>query len=243
MRPGSLLKIRMRSAISTASSMLCETMTIPLVGMRWCVPQIEEIAAQGFGGQDVERRERLVEQQDIGIDDERAGKADALPHAAGQLLRIGILEPVEPDQIDRADRPPPPLGAGDAQRLEAELDIAEHGQPRKQRIALEHHRDAANRLGDRHAAIFDNALARRHEPGENAQKGRFAGSRFAEDRDDLAVAQREVDMVEHQPPEMIGGAIGLRDALRCAAAGRRHSERFSGDELAQSRRKRSAARS
>ena len=102
MRPGSLLKIRMRSAISTASSMLCETMTIPLVGMRRCVPQIEEIAAQGFGGQHVERRERLVEQQDVRVDDERAGKADALPHAAGQLLRIGVLEPVEPDQVDRA---------------------------------------------------------------------------------------------------------------------------------------------
>ena len=34
MRPGSLLKIKMRSATSTASSILCETMTIPLVGMR-----------------------------------------------------------------------------------------------------------------------------------------------------------------------------------------------------------------
>jgi hypothetical protein len=95
------------------------------------VPQIEEIAAQSFGGQDIERREGLVEQQDIGIDDERAGKPDALPHAAGQFLRVGILKSVEPDQIDRTDRPPPPLGTGDAQSLEPELDVAEHGQPRK----------------------------------------------------------------------------------------------------------------
>ena len=63
------------------------------------------------------------------------------------------------------------------------------------------------------AAIFDGALARRHEAGEDAQKGRLAGPRFAEDRDDLAVAQREVDMVEHQPAEMVGRAIGLGDGF------------------------------
>ena len=44
------------------------------------------------------------------------------------------------------------------------------------------------------------------------------GPGFAEDRDDLAVAQREVDMVEDQPAEMVGGAVGLGDADRRAAA-------------------------
>ncbi len=52
-------------------------------------PQILQVAAQRFGGQDVERGERLVEQQDIGIDHERAGEADALAHAARQFLGIG----------------------------------------------------------------------------------------------------------------------------------------------------------
>ncbi len=37
MRPGSLAKIRMRSAISTASSMLCDTTSMALVGMPPCV--------------------------------------------------------------------------------------------------------------------------------------------------------------------------------------------------------------
>ena len=69
---------------------------MPLVGMRPLEPEIEEVAAQRLGGQHVERRERLVEQQDIRVDDEGAGEADALPHAAGELLRIGDSKPSRP---------------------------------------------------------------------------------------------------------------------------------------------------
>ena len=124
-------------------------------------PQIEQIVAQGLGGQHVELRKRLVEQQNVGIDDEGAGKADALPHAAGQLLRIGALEPVQADDVDRFDRAPPPLGGGDALRFQAQFDIAEHRQPRKQGKALEDHRDAAYRTGYRLAA----GPGRRRGPG------------------------------------------------------------------------------
>ena len=52
----------------------------------------------------VERRERLVHQQDIGIDRERAGEIDALAHAAGELAREIVLEAFEADEAaeDRA---------------------------------------------------------------------------------------------------------------------------------------------
>src|SRR6202011_6378502 len=116
-----------------------------------------------------------------------------------------IVTPLNPDPHDPPAPPPPPLGTGDAQSLEAEFDIAEHGEPRKQRITLEDHSDAVNRLGDGDAAIFDNAFAGRHETRENAEKSRLSGSRFAEDRHDLAIAQGEVDMVEYEPPVVIGG--------------------------------------
>ena len=38
----------------------------------------------------IERRERLVHQQDVGVGGEGAGEADALLHAAGQLVRIFV---------------------------------------------------------------------------------------------------------------------------------------------------------
>ena len=65
------------------------------------LPEVEEVGAQGLGGQHVERRERLVHQQDFRLHDQRAGEADALPHTARQLLRIGGLEAIEADRVDR----------------------------------------------------------------------------------------------------------------------------------------------
>src|SRR6476661_4440796 len=85
MRPGLEASTRMRSDISTASSMLCVT------------SRIEEIGAQRLGGQHVECREGLVHQQQARMHDQRPREADALAHAARQLLRIGALVAVEAD--------------------------------------------------------------------------------------------------------------------------------------------------
>ena len=55
----------MRSHISTASSMLCVTIRIDVIGMLAFAPQIEQVGAQRLGREHVERRERLVHQQDV----------------------------------------------------------------------------------------------------------------------------------------------------------------------------------
>ena len=61
--------------------------------------------------QRVERREGLVHEQDLGVGAERAGEADALLHAAGQLRRVAVLVAGEADRLDplaaraRAARP------------------------------------------------------------------------------------------------------------------------------------------
>jgi len=48
----------------------------------------------------VERAERLVHQHDLGVVGEHAGNRDALLHAAGQLMRIGVGETLQADQLD-----------------------------------------------------------------------------------------------------------------------------------------------
>ena len=58
----------------------------------------------------VERRERLVEQQQFGAGDQRPGDRHAHPHAARQLMRIGPFEPGEPDRAQRR-RDPVALGS------------------------------------------------------------------------------------------------------------------------------------
>ena len=63
-------------------------------------PQLEELAAEVLGGEDVEGGERLVHEERVGFDDERAGEADALAHAARELLGVRGLEAVEADEVD-----------------------------------------------------------------------------------------------------------------------------------------------
>ena len=52
----------------------------------------------------VERAERLVHQQDARLVGERADDCDALFHAAGQLMRIGVGEFLEADELQPLQR-------------------------------------------------------------------------------------------------------------------------------------------
>ena len=73
------------------------------------LPEIADFAAEILGGEHVKRAERLVHEENLGLDHKRAREADPLLHAAGQFLGIGGLESVEPDQVDR--RPAPACAA------------------------------------------------------------------------------------------------------------------------------------
>ena len=61
-----------------------------------------DLALQLLAGDGVERAERLVEQQHVRIERERARDADPLLHAAGQFVRIMVGEAVESDEPDEA---------------------------------------------------------------------------------------------------------------------------------------------
>ena len=60
-------------------------------------PQVEQLVLHQLTCLDVERRERLVHQQDLGIEDQHLGQRHALAHAAGKLMRIAVLETGEAD--------------------------------------------------------------------------------------------------------------------------------------------------
>src|SRR5205807_8804835 len=129
---------------------------------------------------------------------EAGGEGGALALAAGKHVGNGALVAVEADQVDRGERALAPLVRRDALRLEPDLDVLQHGEPGKQRKALEHHGDVAGRPVDAAARNGDVAAGRRHQAGNDAQEGRFPAARAAEQGDDLAVGEREVDVVEYQ---------------------------------------------
>ena len=165
-------------------------------------PEVEEIGTQRLGGEHVERGERLVHQQDLGVDDERAGEADALAHAAGQLLRIGRFVAVEADEVDRLERALARLLLRHALRAEPDLDVGEHGQPREQREGLEHHGQPVHRAPHRRVLVGDTTLAREGQAGDDAQQRRLPAARTSQQADDLAGLQLQGDVVEHERPDL-----------------------------------------
>ncbi len=140
-------------------------------------PQLEKVRAQRLGRQHVERRERLVHQHDVRMHDESARKPHALPHATRELARIGRLEAVEPDHVDRRERALPDLRLGHSLCLESERHVLEHREPREDGEALEYHRNAPRGTCHRLTEVAHVPGRRGGEPGDQPQQRRLAGPR------------------------------------------------------------------
>ena len=84
MRPGRGVNTRMRSASSSASSIewVTNSAVVPLL-----LPDLQQLVLQVATGLRVERAERLVHRQRLGLGGQGAGDADALAHAARLRLR------------------------------------------------------------------------------------------------------------------------------------------------------------
>src|SRR5205085_6285149 len=96
----------------------------------------------------IERGERLVHQQDVRIDRERAYQADALLHAAGELIRIMPLETLEADEIEIMRNAFLDALRWRMRHRQTESRVVVDGLPRQQAEMLEHHRDATRRPGN-----------------------------------------------------------------------------------------------
>ena len=139
----------------------------------------------------VERRQRLVEQQRVGIGDERPGERRPLTFAAGNLVRATAEQPFDVERLGGLDDALLPLAA--RQRRQAVADVLRHGHVREQRELLEDVAEAA--LGHRNVprglAVEQHPLAdgdasgvRPGEAGDAAQDGGLARTGGAEeDRD------------------------------------------------------------
>ena len=101
------------------------------------LPQLQEFAAEVLRGEHVEGGEGLVHEKDLRLNNERAGKADTLPHAAGELLGEGGLKAVQTDGVDDAQAALASLVGAHAACLQRGLHIFEHSQPGEEGEALE----------------------------------------------------------------------------------------------------------
>ncbi len=104
-------------------------------------PEFEKFAPQRFRGEDVERRERFVHEENFRLDHQRAGDTDALLHAARKFLRVGGLETVEAYGVNDAQSAFVALDGGHAASFEGSLDIFDDREPGKKRETLENDGD------------------------------------------------------------------------------------------------------
>ena len=99
-------------------------------------PELEQFIAQVFRGEHVERRERLIHEQDFGLDHQGAREADALFHASGKLFRVSALEAIQANGIENAQCAFVTLHGGHSASFERSFDVVEYGQPGEQSKTL-----------------------------------------------------------------------------------------------------------
>src|ERR687887_2694395 len=59
-------------------------------GFAVLVPQSHELILEFHAGEGIEETERLIEQQDFGLEGKSAGNTDALAHTGGQLIGVTV---------------------------------------------------------------------------------------------------------------------------------------------------------
>jgi hypothetical protein len=161
----------------------------------------------------------LVEQEDLGVDGERAGEADALAHAAGELMRIALLEAGEADRGDVAPGDLVALRLAHAAELEAEGDVADHGRPGHQREVLEDEGALGAGAGDRAAGDADLAGGRCQEARNDLQERGLAAAAGTEERGQSAPGETEIDRLQR----LDTAGIDLADAPHLDQVGDRRA--------------------
>jgi hypothetical protein len=100
--------------------------------------QAADLAAQADAFERVERRQRLVEQQQLGLRGQRTRERDALLLAAGQLTRVLVPRAGEADQLQQLGDPRLDLGRRPFAVHQPVGDVVGDAQVREQRVRLEH---------------------------------------------------------------------------------------------------------
>ena len=140
----------------------------------------------------VERAERLVEEQDAGAVHERPRERDALPLPTRELRRAAALVAGEPDHPEGLADPALPLGPGDLADRQAVRDVVADVHVREQRVVLEDRVHVAlerRPVRDVLAVEEDATLGRQLEAGDHPEGGRLARAGRPEHREELAVGE------------------------------------------------------
>ena len=171
----------------------------------------------------IQRRERLVHQQDFRIGSQGPRDAHALLHAAGQFLRKAVLVADQSDQFQCVvgDRPAP--GFRNAPDFERVGHIFTHGPMREQGDVLEHHAEMQRaqfpQFRSRHPADvaaknLDFSFGGFNQAVDQAHQGRFSRAGKTHDAENLAFRHFEACVAHADHARVFRKDFGLADGLR-----------------------------
>ncbi len=142
----------------------------------------DQLVAGADAERGVEVRERLVEEEDLGVADDRAPEGDALPLAARERVRLAAKEGREAELARGLADPAIDLVPRHAAPPQAERQVRLHVHVRVERIGLEDHGDVTilgRHVIDDLAVDRDGAGADRLEAGDHPAESRTCRSRTA----------------------------------------------------------------
>src|SRR5262245_38280738 len=190
-------------------------------GLLVLLPDVEQLFLQQEFVLRVERRERLVHQQNFGIVGKRARDRHALAHTSGKLVGIILGETGETGAREIVADHFLDGGGWRAPHLEAVGGVVPHRQPGEDGVALEDHR--IHRALRTRRLDLDGAGGDGFEAGKDAQQRGLAASARADDHEELARGDVDGDAVDRDElPERL--------AEIADADGRSRRQRFGGFE-------------
>ena len=173
-------------------------------GVSLGVEVVEDLHDFAAGG-GVEVAGGLVGEEDVGLADEGAGDGDALELAAGELLGVVSEPSAESEALGVVAGEPSPFGLGDAAVDEWEGDVVDDVEVVEEVEGLEDEADvfvaeegesAVAAVGHALAVDFHDAAGGDVEESEQVHEGGLAGAGAADDHDEFAGMDVEVDAVE-----------------------------------------------
>jgi hypothetical protein len=159
----------------------------------------------------VEVGERLIEQEDLGIQHQSAGERHALLLPARELPRVALAEAAQPQIVQHLHNAGVDPGRCDLPQLEPVADVLLHRHVRPQGVVLEHHADAALiRRHIVHDAISeaDCSVVGSVEARDQPEQRGLPAPRRTEEREQLTLLDGKTDGIDRRL-----GAEALGDAF------------------------------
>ena len=161
--------------------------------------QAHQLEARALAQLAVERGQRLVEQQELGPLDQRAGQRHALALAARELRRPAFAVVGQRTWSSASATRVAISAARQALAAQAVADVGRHVHVREEGVGLEHHVDRpAVRRHAGHVLAVDQDAARvgRLEARDHAQQRGLAAARAAQEGEQLAAPDVEIDAID-----------------------------------------------